>query len=76
MSRVLLTRRIPSSVLSTLQAQHEVDLYEGDGTIPRAELLRRVANAEALVCVLTDRIDGELLDAAPALKIVANIAVG
>jgi glyoxylate reductase len=76
MSRVLLTRRIPSSVLSALQAQHEVDLYDGDGTIPRAELLRRVAHAEALICVLTDRVDAELLDAAPALKIVANIAVG
>ena len=35
-----------------------------------------MADKEALICVLTDRIDGEVMDAAPALKVVANIAVG
>jgi glyoxylate reductase len=76
LANVLLTRRIPSSVLSLLEAEHTVDLYTGDAAIPRDELIRRVANKDALICVLTDRIDGEVLDAAPALKIVANIAVG
>jgi len=38
--------------------------------------VRRVADVDGLISVLTDRIDGELLDAAPALKVVANIAVG
>ena len=76
MSRVLLTRRSPSSVLSLLEAEHTVDLYTGDGAIPRDELERRVADKDALICVLTDKIDGEVLDAAPGLKIVANIAVG
>ncbi len=76
MARVLLTRRIPSSVLSLLEAEHTVDLHTGDGAIPRDELIRRVADKEALICTLTDKIDGEVMDAAPALKIVANIAVG
>jgi len=75
-ARVLLTRRIPSSVVGPLQAQHAVDIYSGDGAIPRDELLRRVGDKDALICVLTDRVDRELLDAAPALKIAANIAVG
>ena len=44
--------------------------------IPRDELLRRVADKDALICMLTDKVDGEVMDAAPALKIVANIAVG
>ena len=74
--RVLLTRRIPSSVLALLEAEHTVDLYTGDAAIPRDELLRRVADKDALICVLSDKVDGEVLDAAPALKIVANIAVG
>jgi glyoxylate reductase len=73
---VLLTRRIPSSVLALLEAEHTVDLYTGDGAIPRDELLRRVADKDALICLLSDRIDGEIMDAAPGLKIVANIAVG
>ena len=76
MGRVLLTRRVPSSVLNLLEVQHAVDVYSGDGAIPRDELIRRVADKDALISVLTDRIDGEVLDAAPALKVVANIAVG
>jgi glyoxylate reductase len=76
MPRVLLTRRIPSSVLGLLEAEHTVDLYAGDGAIPREELMRRVADADGLVCVLTDKIDPGVVNAAPALKVVANIAVG
>lgn len=76
MARVLLTRRIPSSVLTLLESRHTVELYSGDGAIPREELLRRVADKEALLCVLTDRIDAAVVAAAPALKVVANIAVG
>jgi glyoxylate reductase len=76
MARVLLTRRIPSSVFSLLEAEHTVDLYTGDAAIPRDELLRRIADKDALICMLTDKIDGEVLDAAPELKIVANVAVG
>src|SRR6266542_524311 len=76
MARVLLTRRIPSSVLGLLEAEQTVDLYDGDAAIPRDELLRRVADKDALICMLTDRIDGDVMDAAPALQIVANVAVG
>ena len=73
---ILLTRRIPSSVLSRLEAACEVDLYTGASAIPRSELLERVAGKQALISLLTDRIDGEVLDAGKDLKIVANIAVG
>ena len=76
MARVFLTRRIPSSILGLLEAQHTVELYSGEGAIPRDQLLREVADKEALICVLTDRIDGEVMDAGPALKVIANIAVG
>jgi glyoxylate reductase len=76
LGRVLLTRRVPSSVLGLLEAHHDVDVYSGEGAIPREELLRRVADKDALISVLTEKIDGEVLAAGPALKIVANIAVG
>src|SRR5688572_17896168 len=74
--KVLLTRRIPSSVFSKLRTAADVDLYDGPGAIPADELKRRIADKEALICVLTDRVTPELLDAAPNLRIVANIAVG
>lgn len=63
-------------MLVELQAQHELDVWPGDDPIPRQELLTRIAGADALICVLTDRIDDDLLDAGSRLKIVANIAVG
>ena len=73
---VLLTRRVPSSVIARLEAECELDLYEGREPIPRDELIVRMAGKHALISLLTDRVDAEVLDAAPELKIVANIAVG
>lgn len=77
MSRTLVTRKLPSSVLARLEAASEVDLYAGSAAISREELLVRVGGADAIVCLLTDKIDHVVLDAAgPQLKIVANVAVG
>lgn len=73
---VLVTRRIPTSVLDRLRAHCDVDLHDGPDDLPRAELLRRVAGKRGLVAVLPNRVDAELLDAAPTLEVVANIAVG
>lgn len=77
MSRVVVTGRIPETALEKLRAEHEVDAWSGPESIGREELLRRVAGADAVVSLLTERIDAELLDAAgPQLKVVANVAVG
>ena len=77
MSRVVVTGRIPEAALEKLRAEHEVDAWTGQESISREELLRRVAGADAVVSLLTERIDAELLDAAgPQLKVVANVAVG
>ncbi len=73
---VLLTRRIPSLVLGRLEEACEVDLYAGDEAIPRDELLSRIRGKHALLCLLTDRVDREVIAAADDLRIVANIAVG
>jgi glyoxylate reductase len=73
---ILVTRRLPSSVLNKLHKIGTVDLYTGEVAIPAGELLARVGGKDALVCLLTDRIDRTVMDAAPSLKIVANVAVG
>lgn len=74
---VLVTRRLPSSVIARLEEVCAVDLHADPAAISRDELLRRVKGKDALVCLLTDTIDGDVLDAgAPTLKIVANVAVG
>lgn len=73
---VLLTRRIPSAVLSRLEASCEVERYDGASAISEDELQRRIAGKQALLCLLTDPVTPAVLDAAPGLKIIANIAVG
>jgi len=73
---ILVTRKLPSSILSRLEAVGAVELYSGEGTMPHEELLARVADKDAVVCMLTDRIDKSVIDAAARLKIAANVAVG
>ncbi|MCU1343235.1 MAG: glyoxylate reductase [Candidatus Acidoferrum typicum] len=59
-------------------AEHfDVEYWNGNERPPRAEVLKRVAGKDALICLLTEKIDRELLDAAgPNLRIAANVAVG
>src|SRR6266568_685839 len=76
MPNVLVTRKLPSSVIKKLQAAAEVEVYSGDDGMPAAELRARVAGKNALVSLLTDAIDRSVIDAAPDLKIVANVADG
>ncbi len=76
MPRVLVTRRLPSSVIAKLERIADVDLYRDEAAIPHGELVRRVADKDALVCLLTDTVDREVIDAAPGLKAIANVAVG
>src|SRR5687768_4597826 len=74
---VLVTRKLPASVIDKLEAVCDVDLYVGAGAITREELLRRVAGKHGIICLLTEPIDAAVLDAAgPQLKVVANVAVG
>src|SRR5580765_649836 len=73
---ILVTRRLPSSVIAKLSAVADVDLYTGEGAIAPDELRARVAGKDALVCLLTDAIDRTVIDAAPTLKAISNVAVG
>jgi glyoxylate reductase len=76
MPAVLVTRKLPSSVLSRLRDVADVDLYAGDAAIPAAELRARVADKDALVCLLIDAIDRSVIDSATRLKVIANVALG
>jgi len=60
-----------------LSEYFEVEYWPGEERPARAEVLKRAAGKDALICLLTEKIDRELLDAAgPKLRIVANVAVG
>ncbi|HEX5982946.1 MAG TPA: D-glycerate dehydrogenase [Solirubrobacterales bacterium] len=71
------TNRIPQAAIELLREAGEVRLDERERAIPRADLLELVAGADAVLTLLHDRVDDELLEAAgPRLRCVANVAVG
>ena len=77
MAKVVVTGKIPAVALERLRAEHAVDAWEDESPIARDELLKRVAGADAIVSLLTEKIDAELLDAAgKQLRSVSNVAVG
>lgn len=74
---VLVTRLLPPPGTTALrEAGLQVVEHRADAPLTRDELLAAVRDTDALLCMLTDRIDAEVFDAAPALSIVANFAVG
>ena len=74
--RVFITRRLALDPATVLGPGIEIDQHDSEQAPPRDELLRRVHGASALLPILGDRIDAELLDAAPRLRLVANHAAG
>jgi glyoxylate reductase len=78
MGKIFATRKIPGDALEQLKSQgHEVVVSEFDRPLTQEELVERVKGADAILTLLTDRVDGDLMDACgPQLKIVSNYAVG
>jgi glyoxylate reductase len=71
------TNRLPAPAVEMLRQAGEVRLDERETAIPRGDLLDLVAGADAVLTLLHDRVDAELLEAAgPQLRCVANVAVG
>jgi len=73
---VVVSRRTPGKALDDLIARYDTWVWEEDRTIPRALLLEQVRDAVGLYAMWTERIDQELLDAAPKLRTVSVMAVG
>jgi len=74
--RIYVTRRVPEEGIARLRQACQVEVWEEDRPVPREVLLERVREVDGLYCMLTERIDGQLLDAAPRLRVVSNMAVG
>jgi glyoxylate reductase len=74
--KILSTRPLFPAARAILDQHFEVEYRSAAERIPRQELLQRVAEKEGLVCLLTDKVDEELLAAAPKLRIAATVSVG
>jgi glyoxylate reductase len=74
--RVFVTRVIPNAGLERVQAACDAVVWEDELPPPRDVLLRETRDADGLLSLLTDPVDGVLMDACPHLRVVSNFAVG
>lgn len=75
--KIFITREIPEAGIDLLQKKgFEVSVYKKDKPIPRKELFRQVKDCDALISLLSDKIDEELIDNMRKCKVIANYAVG
>lgn len=74
---IYITRKLPEAVVAPLIKNFEVEMWEReDAPVPRDILLKKAEKASALLTMLSDKVDRELLQDASQLKVVANLAVG
>lgn len=74
--KVYVTRLIPEQGLNMVLEACDAQVWEGELPPPRDVLLKELQDVEGLLSLLTDKVDAELMDAAPRLKVISNYAVG
>ena len=75
--KVFVTRMIPEKGLEIIRDACDVDVWPNELPPTRDELIARVRGIDGLLCLLTERIDGEVMEeAGPQLKVISNLAVG
>jgi glyoxylate reductase len=75
-SKVFVSRIIPDEGLDIIRQECEMDLWEGELPPPHDVLLAHLRDKVGLVSLLTDKVDAQLMDSNPQLKVVSNMAVG
>ena len=73
---IYVTRRLPEPALQSLLEVCEVEIWDQDVPPPYEMITEKLGDKDALLCLLTDRIDAALMDAAPGLKVISQCAVG
>ena len=75
--KVLVTRRIPQAAFARVQAACDVRHWDSDDAMPRATFLEWIKGMDGLYCLITERIDAEVLEAAGGnLRVVSTMSVG
>ncbi|MEH7416230.1 D-glycerate dehydrogenase [Neobacillus drentensis] len=76
-STVYITRKLPDEIINKLSQYFHVRMWKEENIpVPREILLKEIENIEGLICLLTDKIDEEVIRKAKQLKIISNLAVG
>ena len=75
-AKVFVTRKLPQSALERLAEHCQLEVWEDFLPPDNAVLHQKIKGLNALLCLLTDRVDEQLINAAPHLKVISNMAVG
>lgn len=74
---IYITRKLPEDAILKLTEQFSVNMWDSeDVSVPREILLAEAKKADALITMLSDTIDEEVISAGSSLKVIANLAVG
>lgn len=74
--KVFVARKMAQEALDMIAPISEMEVWEDELPPPRDVLLKKVQDIDGLLSILTDKIDAEIMDAGPRLKVVSNMAVG
>jgi len=74
--KILISNVLPSEARAMIPAGYAVEYNDTDTALPKAELIRRLAGQDALICHIISTVDEEVLAGAPGLKVICNVAVG
>jgi glyoxylate reductase len=74
--KILVTGRLPDEVMEQLDTACDMEANREDRPMEREHVLEKIAGKEGLLSMITDRVDAELMDRAPDLKVISNLAVG
>ncbi|MBT3270603.1 D-glycerate dehydrogenase [Candidatus Poribacteria bacterium] len=74
--KIYVTRRLPQPALDRIQEVFEMAINPDDRVLTKAEIVANVRGQDALLCLLTDTIDAEIMDAEKNLRVLSNYAVG
>jgi glyoxylate reductase len=74
--KVYVTRELPERGLNMIKKYFDAEVWPDYAPPPKKVILEKVKNVDALVPLLSDKIDAEVFNAAPKLKIVSQLAVG
>lgn len=74
--KAYVTRHLPQAAWNALVEECDVEIWDRETPPPYEEIVEKIAGKEGLLCLLTDRIDAALMDAAPTLKVISQCAVG
>lgn len=71
-----LSRLLAAPVMAAINARFRLSMEPGTAPPARDQFIKGLGAADAVICTLTERMDAELLQSAPRLKVIANHAVG